>query len=41
MRIDEGYPPRGLRQQRRRRMGLLVDEIITLLALGDTRHPKD
>lgn len=22
-------------------MGLLIDEIITLLALGDTRHPKE
>jgi hypothetical protein len=22
-------------------MGLLVDEIITLIALGDSRHPKD
>lgn len=22
-------------------MGLLVDEIITLIALGDNRHPKE
>jgi hypothetical protein len=34
-------PTRDHVRTRRRVMGQLIDEIITLLALGDTRHPGD
>jgi hypothetical protein len=37
--IDDGRHIKA--NERERIMGLLVDEIIALLALGDTRHPKE
>jgi hypothetical protein len=33
--------PRRRTRGRRKIMGQLVDEIIALIALGDTRHPDD
>jgi hypothetical protein len=34
-------PPPDIKSVRRKHMGQFVDEIITLIALGDSRHPRE